>query len=64
MGSIEFITPYGRSTKINIDGTIETTIHGPFVEICDGCETWQDLFQGSYTSSDGIALLWLCERCK
>lgn len=64
MGSIEFTKPNGETTKINIDGTIETTLDVPFVEMCDGCETWKDLFHGAYTSSDGITLLWLCERCK
>lgn len=64
MGSIEFTAPDGHTTKINIDGTIETTLDVPFVEMCDGCETWRDIFAGAYTSSDGITLLWLCERCK
>jgi hypothetical protein len=64
MGSIEFIKPNGESTRINIDGTIETSLDVPIMDLCDKCETWQNKFTGAMTSSDGLALVWLCERCK
>jgi len=64
MGSIEFIHPSGKTTKMDIDGTITTEWNPPTIEMCDSCETWQNLSLGQYTASDGLTLIWLCQHCK
>lgn len=33
-------------------------------DYCDKCEKPKPLATGSHTSSDGLALIWLCEDCK
>ena len=59
-----FAYEFNAVSYLEMDGTITTEWNPPTIEMCDGCETWQNLSLGQYTKSDGLTLIWLCEHCK
>lgn len=65
MGDMEMIKlSTGEKTIFKADGTVIREQNPISIDWCDRCQMWKPLEFGSYTTVDGLKLIWECGECK